>query len=120
MKAQPLVLVLAALNLALLAAFAVSAQGDRAAVVRASAIELVDARGVVRSRLNVEPGGEVVLRLMDPSGAIRVKLGAGDNGSGLMLADETAQPGVHLVARKGATHVTLKAPGGQERVIRPQ
>jgi len=28
-------------------------------------------------------------------------------GSGLMLADETAQPGVHMVARKGATHVTI-------------
>jgi hypothetical protein len=107
MKAQRLVLALAALNLVSLAAFAVSAQGERAAVVRASAIELVDARGIVRSRLNVEASGEVVLRLMDPGGAIRVKLGAGESGSGLMLADETAQPGVHLVARKGASAVTV-------------
>ena len=100
-----LVIALTALNLALLV-FTVSAQST-APVVRASAVELVDARGVVRSRLNVEPEGEVVLRLMDRSGAIRVKLGAGESGSGLLLADETAQPGVHMVARKGATHVTV-------------
>jgi hypothetical protein len=100
-----LVIALTALNLGLLV-FTVSAQTG-APVVRASAIELVDARGVVRSRLNVEPEGEVVLRLMDRTGAIRVKLGASEGGSGLMLADETAQPGVHLVARKGATNIAV-------------
>ena len=100
-----LVMALTALNLAMLV-FTASAQ-SRAPVVRAGAFELVDERGVVRSRLNVEAGGEVVLRLLDQSGTIRVKLGASETGSGLMLADETAQPGVHMVARKGATHVTI-------------
>lgn len=100
-----LVIALTALNLALLG-FTVSAQ-NRPAALRASAFELVDERGVVRSRISVEPEGEVVLRLMDRGGAIRVKLGASETGSGLMLADETAQPGVHMVARKGATHVTV-------------
>ena len=100
-----LVMALTALNLALLV-FTASAQSG-ATVVRASAFELVDERGVVRTRLNVEPSGEVVLRLLDRTGTIRVKLGASENGSGLMLADETAQPGVHMVARKGATHVTV-------------
>jgi hypothetical protein len=96
---------LTALNLVLFV-FTVSAQSG-APVVRASAFELVDGRGVVRSRINVESEGEVVLRLMDRTGTIRVKLGASESGSGLMLADETAQPGVHMVARKGATHVTV-------------
>lgn len=100
-----LVIALTALNLALLV-FTVSAQ-NAAPTLRASAIELVDARGVVRSRLNVEPEGEVVLRLMDRNGTIRVKLGASESGSGLMLADETTQPGVHLIARKGASNVTV-------------
>ena len=105
MKAQRFIIALTAVNLALLVATVAAQSG--APAVRASAIELVDARGVVRSRLNVEPEGEVVLRLMDRAGTIRVKLGASENGSGLMLADETAQPGVHMVARKGATHVTV-------------
>jgi hypothetical protein len=38
---------------------------------------------------NVESSGEVVLRLLDRSGTIRVKLGASESGSGLMLADES-------------------------------
>ena len=100
-----LVIAFTALNLALLV-FTVSAQ-NRSATVRANAFELVDERGVVRSRISVELEGEVVLRLMDRSGAIRVKLGASESGSGLVLTDETAQPGVHLIARKGATNVTV-------------
>ena len=94
-------------------------------VLRGRALELVDQRGTVRSRLNVEPGGEVVLRLLDENGTIRVKLGANANGSGLMLADETTQPGIHLIARGTGSHdrpattsLTLKA-DGRTRVIRP-
>ena len=52
------------------------------AVLRGRALELVDDRGQVRSRLTVEPSGEVVLRLLDKHGTIRVKLGAGEDGSG--------------------------------------
>jgi hypothetical protein len=54
----------------------------------------------MRSRLNVESGGEVVFRLFDQTGTIRVKLGAGEDGSGLVLTDETTEPGVHIVARR--------------------
>jgi hypothetical protein len=112
-----LAIALTALNLALVV-FTVSAQ-SRATTLRASAFELVDERGVVRSRLNVEQSGEVVLRLMDREGTIRVKLGASESGSGLMLADETTQPGVHMIARRDASHVTVRAAEGREQVIRP-
>ena len=100
-----LVIALTALNLALLG-FTVSAQ-NRSATVRADAFELVDERGVVRARLGIKGSGTAELDLFDASGTIRVKLAADRDGSGLMLADETAQPGVHMVARKGATHVTI-------------
>ena len=97
---------------------------DRAAaqptsnVLRAQAIELVDARGRVRAQLNVESNGAVVLRLRDSSGTIRVKLGADGEGSGLLLANEATEPGVHLLATRSATHMTVKR-GERSQVIAP-
>jgi hypothetical protein len=95
-------------------------------VLRARTLELVDRQGRVRSRLNVEAGGEVVFRLFDQTGTIRVKLGAGESGSGLVLNDEATEPGVHIVARRNpipgrpkTTSITLTGAGGRERVIAP-
>jgi hypothetical protein len=95
-------------------------------VIRAQAIELVSEQGQVRSRLNVEQGGEVVFRLLDKNGTIRVKLGAGEDGSGLLLLDEATEPAVHMLARGKATAarpnttgITLKGGDGQQRVIKP-
>jgi hypothetical protein len=112
--------------------FLTGAQGESASaeavapILRGRAIELVDDRRQVRARLDVEQGGEVVLRLLDEHGTIRVKLGAGANGSGLLLADEGTEPGIHLIARRTATterpattSITLRGRGGEERVIRP-
>jgi hypothetical protein len=99
---------------------------DAAPVLRGRAVELVDDRGRVRSRLDVAADGEVVLRLFDRHGTIRVKLGAGEDGSALLLLDETTSPGVHLVARRtgtaerpATTGVTLTGVDGRPRVIRP-
>jgi hypothetical protein len=79
-----------------------------------------------RSGLEVAADGEVVLRLFDRHGTIRVELGAGEDGSGLLLLDETTSPGVHLVARRAGpaerpptTGVTLTGADGRPRVIRP-
>jgi hypothetical protein len=108
---------LLALNLVFLV-FAVSAQTS-APVMRVSALEIVDERGVVRARLGIKGGTTAELDLFDRTGTIRVKLGAGERGSGLVLADDSAQPGVHLLAQRGETRLTLKEPGGKERAIRP-
>ena len=100
---QRLAIALTAINLMLL--FVSGAQRPSASaeavapILRGHAIELGDDRGEVRSRLNVEQTGEVGLRLLDEHGTIRVKLGAGQDGSGLLLADEgteavsTSSPG---------------------------
>jgi hypothetical protein len=89
-------------------------------------LELHDERDQVRARLSVEPEGEVVLRLIDRTGTIRVKLGAGEDGSGLLLLDEATEPGVQLIARRTGTaerpvttSLTLRGADGQQRVIRP-
>jgi hypothetical protein len=89
-----------------------------ATVLRAQAIELVDGRGRVRAQLNVEANGEVVFRLRDSSGTIRVKLGASEDGSGLLLANEATEPGVHILAKRNATSLTVKR-GERSHVITP-
>lgn len=51
-------------------------------VLRVRAFELVDGHGQVRAQLNVdETNGEVIFRLRDEEGTIRVKLGASQVGS---------------------------------------
>lgn len=94
-------------------------------VLRTQRLEIVDERGQIRSRLNVESNGEVVLRMTDRTGTIRVKLGADERGSGLLLLDGTTEPGVHIIARRvgtearsASTSLTLRA-GNQKQTITP-
>jgi hypothetical protein len=93
--------------------------------VRARALELVDARGTVRGQWTVEPDGEVVLRLRDEQGAIRVKVGASARGSGLVLLDETTAPGVQVIARRApedgraSTGITVTGAGGSQARVSP-
>ena len=131
MKSPRFVLVLTAVNLALVLVAMTQARPpaiapERAAVVRASMLELVDESGQVRSRLKVEEDGEVVFRLFDRTGTIRVKLGAGEGGSGLLLLDETTEPAIHLVARRAGsasrpktTSVSLSGADGRQKLIEP-
>jgi hypothetical protein len=129
MSVQRFALGLTVVNLVLLSLTVPRALSSSAQTVnpllRARVLELVDQDGRVRSRLNVERNGEVVFRLLDEKGTIRVKLGAGEHGSGLVLLDETTEPGIHLLARRsatgertGTTGLTLRA-GAQTRIIKP-
>lgn len=121
---------LALTNLALLAMLALSGDVTRAAPavqqsLRAELIELVDAKGAVRAQLKTEEDGAVVLRLRDASGQVRVKLAADAAGSGLLLADDETEVGVHIVSgisrltRERATSVTIAEPRGAKTVIGP-
>jgi hypothetical protein len=86
--------------------------------LRARAIELVDGRRQVRAEIKVERGGEVVFRLRDEDGAIRVKLGAGREGSGLLLLNEATEAGVQAIAGAERTSVTVQR-GEQRNVLVP-
>ena len=130
MRTRPVVIVLAAVNLVLLALLGRSAMTAAEAetvapVIRTSLIELVDESGAVRAQLQTEESGEVVLRLRDADGNIRVKLGASGLGSGLLLADDRSEVGVHIrsgissLTNAPDTAITLAGPGGAPRVIRP-
>lgn len=87
-------------------------------VLRARAIELVDERGKVRAQLNVESNKEVVFRMRDAKGTIRVKPGANEDGSGLVLLDDRTEPTVQIRANRVGPSVKLIDKNGQERVIR--
>ena len=89
-------------------------------VLRVRAFELVDENGRVRAQLNIdETNGEVVFRLRDEKETIRVKLGASEEGSGLLLINDLTEPGVHLLAKQDDTSVTLTDQSGAEQVIKP-
>ena len=115
--------ILTIVNLALLAFTITQTRNttaqDAASVLRARAIELVDEAGQVRSRLNVEENGEVVFRLLDQDGKIRVKLGAWRGGSGLLLNDDVTEPGVHLLATSAGGSIQFRDREGLMIKIRP-
>ena len=69
--------------------------------------ELLDKNGKQRVSIKVEEEGEVVFRLKDKSGIIRLKMGAGEDGSGLVLLDGDTEPGIHALAKKGGSSLTI-------------
>lgn len=114
---------LGALNLAILVGAAVhtrtaGVQGGEG-ILRGRALELVDEGGKTRARINVERNGEVVFRLLDQEGTIRVKLGAGKEGSGMLLANDATEPGVHILAKATGSSIKVVNKDGRERVIAP-
>ena len=48
-----------------------------------------------------------VLLLRDQNGTIRVKLGASESGSGLLLANERTEPGAQILAGRTGTLLSL-------------
>lgn len=133
MKVQRLAIVLTVINLVTLMFVLAEVRSPMAQgvapVLRGQALEIVDGRGQVRARLNIEPAttmpdGKIypeaaVFRLIDPKGRIRVKLGADLDGSGLLLADDSQQPGVHILAKGTGSFLKLMNKDGREHVIKP-
>ena len=93
-------------------------------VLRAKGLEIVDDRGVVRAQIVVQPGGGTVLfRLIDQKQKPLVKLGAGTDGSGLMLTGDPATQewsGIQVMAKPAGSTPRLLNLDGKERVIKPE
>jgi hypothetical protein len=132
MNTQRIAIGLAVSNAALLAlllfrpqippALAASSQSEQQVVplMRVRQLELVDERGTVRAQLMVaQPGDEVLLRMRSARGLIRVKLGANEAGSGLVLADSSQQPGLTLHAKSTGSSVRVMNRDGGERELKP-
>lgn len=123
MRGSRITVLVTALNLILLLVILVnrgsaSVQAPES-LLRGQALEIVDERGQIRARLNVETDGEVVFRLLDDRGEIRVKLGADAEGSGLLLANDATEPGVHLLAKAAGSSVKVANKDGRERLVTP-
>jgi hypothetical protein len=90
-----------------------------AAVLRAQEILLVDKAGKTVAQLHVGEDGGGNLRLRSGNGMVRVKLGATDDGSGLLLFDREAEPAVRLASDTSGTSATLAEKGKDKKVIKP-
>jgi hypothetical protein len=88
-------------------------------VVRAKLFELVSASGQVVAQLHAGEDGGGQLRLRTGNGVVRVKLGATEGGSGLILLDRNAEPAVWLAATPEGSSVTLAQQGKDKRVLTP-
>ena len=137
MSWRRIALVLAGLNLVLIALVLVSVRPLAATehvspgVLRGSALELVDTHGRVRAELKVVaadpdlkmPDGTrgapetVLLRLIDSKGGPNVKLAATEDGSGLVLGGEKGY--VQILSRGQNPYVKIVTGGGEERLIKP-
>ena len=124
MKDRRFVLFISMFNMVLLCA--ILAQGNSAVaqtdptVVRARLFEILDDRGTVRAQIKVESNPDaVVLRLRDANGNVRVKLGASEISSGLVLSNDVEETLVHLLSKQGNTTMTLTDKNGRQRIITP-
>lgn len=77
--------------------------------------ELLDKNGNQRVSIKVEEGGDVLLRLKDDKGTIRVKMGAGEDGAGLVLLDGDTNPGIHALAKKTGSSITVLGKDGKKK-----
>src|SRR5262245_30655422 len=107
MKLHRLLIVLTVINFGLLvfllAQMRPVAAQDTAPVLRTQKLEIVDGQGTVRGDIRVDEPEAITFRLFDPSGRIRVKLGATPDGSGLNLFNNTQEPGILMSARRAAS-----------------
>jgi hypothetical protein len=137
MKTQRLLIILTAVNLGLLGYQVVqphsagASTADVPAVLRARALEIVDARGKIRASIAVLPEDPkviwkgkpypetVLLRLISPEGRPNVKLGASQMGSGLLIGGQSDPTYIQVLAEGGESTLKLINKDGSERLIKP-
>jgi hypothetical protein len=130
--------ILTALNLLLLLfglgqSRAAAAADGIAPVLRGRGLEIVDGRGRVRASIQILPPDPnfkmpdgtvgyketVLLRLINSEGRPNVKLGAGESGSGLLLAGPEDPTYVQILAEGKTTSLKLINREGRQQVIKP-
>ena len=106
-------------------------------VLRARALEIVDARGTVRASLHIEPEGPahladgsvakdgkiypetVLFRLIRPDGRPSVKIATSEQGSGLTLGGGIDPTYIVLSAEGGDSSLALTNKDGRQQIIKP-
>ena len=139
MTAQRLVVALTGLNIAVVASTCFSrtppavATSEVAPVLRGRALEIVDDRGRVRASIAVLPADPafkmpdgttgypetVLLRLRTSAGRPNVKLGATEDGAGLVLGGESDPMYAQILARGDSTFLKLSNKNGKVHLVEP-
>src|SRR5216117_3621337 len=139
MKTQRLLIVLTAANLGLFCYKflppppGLAATNDVPAVIRGRALEIVDDRGKVRASIAVLPEDPafkmpdgttgypetVLLRLRTSAGRPNVKLGATEDGAGLVLGGESDPMYAQILARGDSTFLKLSNKHGKVHLVEP-
>ena len=97
------------------------------AVLRGRAIEIVDAKGVVRFSVDIEPasveGGKrypdrVLMRVSSPGAGPGVKLVSSAEGTALLIMHND-RPAARLVAQADSAFLRFVGPDGTDRTIAP-
>ncbi|MBA4852271.1 hypothetical protein [Emticicia sp. BO119] len=115
MKNQRLPLLISAFNLLLILFIAAKPSQENFDKIRVKEFELVDKAGIKRASLKTENDGSVIMRMIDKTGTIRIKLGADENGSGLVMLNNSTEVGFHAVAKKEKTTLVLADKDGKKR-----
>jgi hypothetical protein len=133
MKTQRLLIFLTVFNFVILFFVLFQNRGSEAQsvapVLRGKALEIVDERGKVRASIKIEPATTMrdgkkypeaaVFRVTDPSGLIRVKLAGDQDGSGIVLLNDSQEVGVQILANKSDSFLKLRNKSGREQIIKP-
>jgi hypothetical protein len=137
MKFQRLLIVLTVVNLGLLTVLLAHVRPAEAlggaAVLRGSALEIVDDAGKVRASIKVHPANPavempdgtkgypetVILRLVDQHGRPSVKLSVSERGAILVLAGESDPAYAQMKAEGGNPSLTLLDKDGRRQIVRP-
>ena len=94
-------------------------------IVRTRGLEIVDSLGRLRACIlvqPVEPGkpgtGGMILRLIDTQGGPLIKLGAGEDGGGISVTDET-QNYIQLITKREGGFIKIRNKDGAEKLMKP-
>ncbi|MBI2422642.1 MAG: hypothetical protein HYV27_07415 [Candidatus Hydrogenedentes bacterium] len=137
MKLQPILIVLTLVNLGLFtwqltgARTADAASGD--GIIRGRGIEILDANGIMRAQIKVEPANAdyvmpdgtkgypetVIFRLITSDGKPRVKITTSEEASGLMLLGDSDTTHTILQADRKETSLKLRNSETVEEILKP-
>jgi hypothetical protein len=115
MKTHAFTLFMCLLNLVLLL-FIAAKPGDQVVdKLTVREFDLVDKHGTNRVSIKTEDDGSIVFRMKDSKGTIRVKMGADESGSGLVLLNADTNPGLQVLAKKDGASMALYNKEGKKR-----
>lgn len=115
MNTSKLLLIALTLNAVLLVSIAASPSQDTFDRIRVREFQLIDNQSRERASIKVEYSGEVVFRLRDAAGTIRVKIGGDETGSGFVFLDDQTNPAIHGLATKEGGKITVTDKAGKKR-----